>query len=88
MSIVELSALFQSGVLSGLAVLIIFRMPAIWNALLSFVADTRNFHAEQDALERSSRHDIANKTAAALAELTIAIEGLKVATTNFCKYKP
>lgn len=88
MSIVEISGLIQSGVLSGVVIMIVYRFPAMWAAIMQFVEKSRQYHAEQDALDRESYRLLAANTAESLKYLTLAIHELKTATQNFCKYRP
>lgn len=87
MTLMEMSALIQSGVLSALAVLIVYRLPTIWAALLVFVERSRKFYSDQANAERVYQQEIASKTAAALSDLSSAIHELRMATHTICKYR-
>ncbi len=87
MTLIEISALVQSGVLSALAVVLAFKTPAIWTAYLAFVEARRTFEADQSYLERKFRNELSNRVTASLAELTIVVGELRDAASNMCKFK-
>lgn len=87
MTLIEFSALAQSGVLSAIAVILCVRSPAIWQAYLTYVQEKRRWEAEQSFQERKFRHDLANVTAVSLADLTVVIHELRDAVGSMCKFK-
>lgn len=87
MNLMEMSGLLQSGVLSALAILVVYRLPTIWAALLLFVERSRKFYSDQANAERMHQTEMANKTAAALADLTQAIQELRMATHTICRFR-
>ena len=86
MTISEMSTLVQSGVLSVLAVMIVYRIPDIWAAFLKYSSDMRTFHAEQAELNRKSQSAQANQTEQSIIALTAAVEALKLAMATSCRY--
>ena len=87
MTLNEIASLAQSGVLSALAIILFYRFPSIWASLLDFIERIQKFGAEQAAIERESRVRLAEKTAASLADLRLAVDELRKAAQTFCKYK-
>lgn len=86
MTIAEIATLLQSGVLSAIAALLVYRAPLIWKVVLDYVERARLFQAEQYAMERASRAEIIKDNAKTLADLTQAIHELRAATRYMCRY--
>lgn len=87
MTAVEISTLLQNGVVSTLAILLFWRLPEIWRAFLDYIERQRAFDAQQDRLERDSRHMLVTENAKALEALTVAVAELRTASQNLCRFK-